>query len=196
MKLLFFTDLHGNLKALDSVMTKAKQAEGIVCAGDFTVFEQDIEKIMGKLDSMGKNVLMIHGNHENEYRVKELCSNYDNLTFLHKGVFELGDYIFLGYGGDGFSTNDPEFERVAEFFKKQAENKKRIIFVTHGPPHGTKIDKINDEHRGSKSYRKFIDELQPHLAISGHLHENAGKHDKIGRTLFINPGPHGSFVEI
>ena len=43
MNLLFFSDMHGNLKVLDSLKNKAKEADGIVCSGDFTVFEEDIE---------------------------------------------------------------------------------------------------------------------------------------------------------
>ena len=40
MNLLFFSDMHGNLKVLDSLKNKAKEADGIVCSGDFTVFEE------------------------------------------------------------------------------------------------------------------------------------------------------------
>ncbi|MBT3720346.1 hypothetical protein HN789_05660 [archaeon] len=196
MNLLFFSDMHGNLKVLDSLKNKAKEADGIVCSGDFTVFEEDIEKILKKLSKFDKKVLLIHGNHEDEDRVRDLCEKHDNISFLHKGVFHAEDYIFMGYGGDGFSTNDPEFERVAKFFKEESKDKKRIVLFTHGPPHGTVIDKINGEHRGNKSYRNFIDDVKPHLVISGHFHENAGKTQKIGRTLFVNPGPHGAFIDI
>lgn len=196
MNLLFFTDLHGNMKVLDRLKNKAKEADGIVCSGDITVFENDFEKIMTNLSKMDKQVLIIHGNHENEDRMRELCEKHDNIKFLHKGVYHTGDYVFMGYGGDGFSTNDPEFERVAEFFKQESKDKKRIVFFTHGPAYGTEIDKINGEHRGNKSYRKFIDDVQPHLVISGHLHENSGKTDKIGRSFIVNPGPNGAFIEL
>ncbi len=196
MNLLFFSDLHGNMKILNSLKKKAEKADGIICSGDISVFENDIEKIMEELSKIDKKILIIHGNHEDEQRLKELSQKYDNIYFMHKGVHHIGDYVFMGYGGDGFSTNDPEFERVSDFFKKEAQDKKKIVFFTHGPPHGTEIDKINGEHRGNKSYRKFIDEVKPHLVVSGHLHENAGKHDKIGRSLILNPGPYGALVEL
>lgn len=184
------------MKVLDSLRNKAKEADGVVCSGDISVFENDIEKIMKELSKIDKKVLIIHGNHENEDRLKALSDQYENIKFLHKGVYHTGDYVFMGYGGDGFSTNDPEFDRVGKFFKKEAKDKKRIVFFTHGPAHGTNLDEINGEHRGNKSYRNFIDDVQPHLVVSGHLHENAGKSQKIGRTLFLNPGPHGAFVNI
>ena len=197
MKLLFFADSHGNKEAMKTLKTKSKEADGIVCAGDFTTMERDIEKIMSELDSFGKLMLMIHGNHEDEDRLKTLCKKHKNLKYIHKGVYHVGDYVFLGYGGDGFSTNDPEFEKISQrFFKKEIEGKKRIIMVTHMPPHGTELDNIEGSHRGSKSYRKFIDDIRPHLVISGHLHETAGKHQQIGRTLLINPGKNGVTVDI
>lgn len=196
MKLLFFSDTHGEGKALDILKNKAKEADGIVCAGDFTQMERNIENIMKKLNSFNKTVLMIHGNHEEEERVKDLCNNYNNLNFIHKGIYTVGDYIFMGYGGGGFATNDTRFLDVAKFFKKESKDKKRIILVTHGPPHGTEIDNIQGQFKGNKSYREFIDDVKPHLVVAGHLHETAGKSDKIDRTLIINPGKYGAFVDI
>lgn len=197
MNILFFADLHADMDVLSNLKTKAKDADKVVCAGDFSVMESHFDEVLEQMNSFGKEVLIIHGNHEDEDRLKNACKNYDNITFLHKGVVHQGDYVFLGYGGDGFSTNDPEFEHVAnKFFKPESEGKKRIIMVTHGPPHGTKLDKIGGSFRGNKSYRKFINDVKPHLVISGHLHETAGKSQRIGRTLFINPGKDGVFVNI
>ncbi len=197
MKLLFSADTHGNDKAHDIIKDRAKDVDGIICAGDISVMERGLKKTMKKLNSIGKPVLMIHGNHEDEEGLKELCEKHENITFLHKGVYNVGDYVFLGYGGGGFSTNDPRFEEVAEkFFKPEVKDKKRIIMVTHGLPHFTIIDNMDGDFRGNKSYRKFMDEVQPHLFVSGHLHETAGKHEKIGRTLVLNPGPHGFIVDI
>jgi len=197
MKILFFADTHGDRKALTNLKNKAKEADHVVCLGDFTIMESEIDEVMKQLNEFNKPVLLIHGNHEDDFRVRDLAENYQNITFLHKGAYELENHLFLGYGGDGFSTNDPEFENVAEkFFKKEIKENKKIIFLTHGPPHGTEIDKINGAHSGNKSYRKFIDEVKPHLAISGHLHENAGKHQKIGRTFILNPGKNGAIINI
>ncbi len=141
--------------------------------------------------------MIIHGNHENENGLGDACRQYPNLIFLHKAVHHVKDYVFLGYGGDGFSASDPDFLVVANsFFRKETKGKDKIILVTHGPPYDTGIDTLGNEHRGNRTYREFINDIKPHLVISGHLHENAGKHHKIGRTLFINPGKHGAVVEI
>jgi Icc-related predicted phosphoesterase len=40
---------------------------------------------------------------------------------------------------------------------------------------------------GSTAVRKFIEQVQPLVALHGHIHESAG-HVRIGRTLCINAG--------
>ena len=73
---------------------------------------------------------------------------------------------------------------------------KKVILITHGPPHGTKLDFLSMGHVGSKSYRNWIKKEQPILALSGHLHETFGKKDKIGKTLVINVGPEGMVFKV
>ena len=78
------------------------------------------------------------------------------------------------------------------------DGKYKIVLVAHQPPHKTKLDFLDwgPGNVGSKSVRKFIEKHKVSLCITGHLHENFGKEDKIGSTRIINPGPSGKFVEI
>jgi Icc-related predicted phosphoesterase len=41
---------------------------------------------------------------------------------------------------------------------------------------------------GSTAARRFIEEVQPEVCISGHIHESAGV-DNIGATKVLNAGP-------
>lgn len=200
MKLLLFSDIHGDTKSLNNLKKVSKNADFVIAAGDISVMERNIIDILEFINSFKKPTLLIHGNHENEFRLMELSQRYDNIIFLHRAAHHFNEYVFFGYGGDGFSTNDPEFVKVSSFFKKELQNNKhhnkKIIFITHGPAYKTGIDILGNEPKGNKDYKKFIDEIKPHLVVSGHLHENAGKTHKIGNTLFINPGKNGVFVEI
>jgi Icc-related predicted phosphoesterase len=74
--------------------------------------------------------------------------------------------------------------------------KDKVILVTHAPPYNTKVDRINGNLCGNKSIRNFISEVKPVLAVCGHLHETAGKRDKIGKTLVINPGYKGMVIDL
>ena len=121
-----------------------------------------------------------------------------NLNFIHKKHLVVDDYLFLGYGGDGFSIVDRKFEKLVKDFEKTIkENKgKKVILVTHGPPHKTRLDKLVSTHCGSKSIRNFIDRNKIDFHFCGHIHENSGKEDKIKNTKVINPGPFGKVVNV
>ena len=212
MKILAFVDTHGSKKSLKIAQDKAKDADIVICAGDLTVFEENLDSYLSELSKLGKPVLIVHGNHESEESMKKACSLFKNIVFLHKGVFELENYIVMGHGGGGFSDRDKDFEKVSKNFEKEIkdaqkkldkENKKnktnkklKTVLVLHAPPHDTKLDYITGSHAGNKSYRKFIDDMQPTLVICGHLHENAGIDQQLGTTVIVNPGPKGVMIEI
>ncbi|MBU0471342.1 MAG: metallophosphoesterase [Nanoarchaeota archaeon] len=195
MKILAFTDHHGSPEDFKEVARKAKSADIIICGGDFTIFEHEIEYIMEQINNLPKKVLIIHGNHEDEETVRFLANHFKNVEFIHKGYYEIKDYLFIGYGGGGFSTTDPEFEELSKQFKQIMKGKKTIL-ITHGPPYGTKTDKIGMGYVGNKSFTKFIKEAQPEIVICGHIHETFGKRDNIGKSKVINPGPEGEIIEL
>jgi len=71
----------------------------------------------------------------------------------------------------------------------QGPSKKPMVLVTHQPAWGTTVDlQASTRHKGSRSVRSFIEDYQPILAVSGHIHEAYGT-DQIGSTLLVNPGP-------
>ena len=200
MKLLAFVDIHGSLKALEKIKVKAKGADIIVCAGDISIFENNLDTLLSELNKLNKPVLIIPGNHEDDNDLKELTERFSNITDIHKKSFIKENYLFIGYGGSGFSMVDKEFIKTGKKFektvKKSSKDNKKIILVTHAPPYKTKIDKIMGEYCGNKSIKNFILKVKPDLVISGHLHENAGKEDKIKKTKIINPGPFGKIINI
>lgn len=217
MKLLAFVDLHGDPKSLRKIADSSKKADIIVCAGDLTVFGRQYRDILEALNSLGKPVFVIAGNHETDELLKQAAFGLMNIIPIDKRIIEFGNYILIGYGGGGFSLVDERFEKITKVFKdrlkklqnaqkkeikaqlddkSRKEARKKIILVTHQPPYGTDVDLIHGQHAGCKSFTHFIREVQPILAIAGHLHETAGKKDKIGKTIVINPGWQGVILEI
>lgn len=197
MKILAFVDLHGSITSLRKIIRQAKKPDIdiIVNAGDHTIFSEKHRFILRELNKIKKPVLIIHGNHESEKETRKLCKTIKNCIFIHNKLYKKNNCVFFGWGGGGFSLIDREFEKAARKFKKQFKNKK-IILITHAPPYKTKVDGILKEHAGNKSIRNFIIKQKPILNITGHLHENAGKTDKLARTKIINPGPKGKVLEI
>lgn len=194
MKILTFVDLHGNNDALQVLKFKAKMVNLVICAGDISVFENHLHKLVKEIARFNKPILMIHGNHEDASSLKDECSLYSNVFFLHKGIYEFNDILFFGYGGGGFSEHSPGFNsfvgKIKPFFRK------KNVLITHGPPYGFNVDFIHNSHVGNKDFSKFIRSIQPNLVVCGHIHETAGKKDNIGKTKIINPGPSGEIIEI
>lgn len=68
------------------------------------------------------------------------------------------------------------------------------IFVCHGPPHNTQLDRVSGEPQplGSRAIRDFILARQPLCSLHGHVHESprlTGHFThRLGNTLCVNPG--------
>ena len=197
MKALVFTDIHGKMQFFDALKKKAEHADVILCTGDFTVFEQQTEKVLYQLHKFGKPVFLIHGNHELAQNVDFACRKYPEFVFLHKKAHLLGDCLFMGFGGGGFSFVDREFERHTEYFVKKMKQhpQTKKVLLLHGPPYGTALDEIyTNQHCGNKSYLSFIRTHKPDYVFAGHIHECFCRHQVMGKTYLLNPGPAGALV--
>jgi uncharacterized protein len=85
----------------------------------------------------------------------------------------------------------------------QLESPRQAIFNLHVPPYGSGLDTANEMNAdltlryvggqpnpvpvGSTAVRQIIEEVQPLLALHGHIHESRGE-VRIGTTLAINSG--------
>lgn len=196
MKILAFSDIHEDYGAFDVLAEKAKDVDLILCAGDISVFENGIEDAIAMLDSLGKKVLCINGNHESENKMKKICEKTKNVSFIHDSYLFFEGIAIFGYGGGGFSREDDGFERFSRKIEKNIDYLGRGILLTHAPPYGTKLDLLGDHHVGSKSIKRFIEKFQPIVAVSGHIHETFKKTDKVNRTVVVNPGPEGAIIQI
>jgi Icc-related predicted phosphoesterase len=193
MKILAFSDIHGDINYLKEVYRKSKREniDLIIFAGDLFEFYKYSKRVKEILNEFDKKILLIHGNHENQELINKVCS--DNIINIHNKIIEINKIKFFGYGGGGFSYQDKRLEFAVEKIKNELNN---WVFVTHQPPFNTNLDKIRNDHVGSKSIKKIIEIFNPLLNICGHLHENFNVEDKIKRTKIINPGPSGRVVNI
>lgn len=198
MKILAFTDVHADKNAILKIKDKAVRykPDFLVCCGDLSLFGKGLEEGARFLDSLGIKTLMIPGNHETPEEIKDICSKNKNIINIHQGAYDYEDYILFGWGTGGFSFVEDKFERIAKQFIKTYDKNKKLIFITHAPIYGTNLDLLSMGHRGCKSTRDFIEEVQPVLVLCGHFHENFKKQDKIKKTLIVNPGDDGMFLEL
>lgn len=195
MKILVCGDTHGSKALNENLKRKAREADFVIHLGDFTWGNYNVENELKFLNTLGKDVIVLHGNHESENEVRMITQKLENVTFLHKDKIEINGYTFLSYGGGGFARFDQEFEELSHQFSLWKTDK--TILLLHGPPHGTKVDDLGDNiFTGNMSVRNWIEANQPLYAFSGHIHETFGKIDRVGKTTLINPGPKGIFVQL
>ena len=191
MRILFFTDIHGSTRHLNEIVEKSRNADIIACPGDLTIFENGLDEIFRKLNSTGKPIIVIHGNHESASSMSVLSLRYKNVHFIHKSYYIHEDVIFFGHGGGGFDS----FQGLPK--PKKEDKNFRLILLTHAPPYGTAIDDMDGGwHVGCKNYKEFILAHQPILAVSGHIHETFELEEQLGNTLMFNPGPRGRIIKL
>ncbi len=196
MKILAFTDTHGNKSAIKRAVEKSISADLIICAGDLTNWGQNLAQLLLELKKSNKPVLIIHGNHELDDDLKKECNKL-NLIFLHKASYQINEYVFFGYGGGGFSKEELKLENIAKKLKNTLKQNQKLITITHQPPYNTKLDLLSGNlHQGSESIAKIIKDLKPVLHICGHFHENFSKIDTLNGTKIINPGPDGKLISL
>jgi len=197
MRILAFADMHGSEKALREVKNKGERADLVLCCGDLTIFEQNLKRFLRELNRLKKPILIIPGNHETAADMREASSSFANIVFMDGKAFDTEDILFLGAEGNGFGIIDKHFDKLAKRFQKVLKKgHKESILMTHAPPYKTRLDKLIDGHCGNRSIRNFILKTKPKYAFSGHIHENSGKKDKLGKTIVMNPGPYGTIVKI
>jgi putative phosphoesterase len=205
MKILAFTDFHGNQqayqKARDAIANE--QPDLVIVAGDLV--NHDAEKAkeyLSLLASAGRPVYFVPGNMDNP----QLNSwpGTANVRALH-GRCEIFEHIALvGLGGSlhGPFVTPNEFDEgeAADLLRQatRSNSEGAMILVSHCPPKNTKLDSTFDgDHAGSSPVRKFVEELHPKLVISGHIHEAQGT-EKLGETTLVNTGPaqRGNYAKI
>ncbi|MBI5798169.1 metallophosphoesterase family protein [Candidatus Woesearchaeota archaeon] len=199
MIILAFSDTHLNEQCIKEIIKNAKKADILICAGDISWFGTGLKKVLQEIDkNTTKPLYIIPGNHEEGPDLENICRQLKHVVYANKTARKMQDFIFFFWGGGGFATQDPKLEHITKEFKKKIKKEDKVIFITHGPPYGTELDKLEwAGHVGCKSQRKFLKEIKPILHICGHLHENINKQQIFEKhTVIINPGPAGTLIEI
>ncbi len=202
MLIYAFTDLHGNTKALEQVKraVKEKKPDLILFLGDLTIFERELDPLLSRVNLLGPPVLMLHGNHEEESSLRKASVRFSRITFLHKKTRVIGGFTFIGHGGGGFSEKYPDLEELAKSQEWRALDWERVVFMSHAPPYGTRLDDVGQSgeewHVGSKTLAKLVQRRQPLLVLAGHIHDCFNQEELLGKTLAANPGPNGRLFDL
>ncbi len=183
-----------------------KEADLIILSGDLTNYggSTEAKSVLDSIMKFNPNVLAQFGNIDHQ----EVDQYLEKLGINIHGQARLvqGEVCLIGVGGSNFTpfhtpsefTENELFHLADNAFRQGQEfislaqplrNKKILqIFVSHVPPFNTAVDKLRSgRHVGSKAIRTIIEQYQPDVCITGHIHEAKG-HDMILNTPIYNHG--------
>ena len=197
MKLLVFSDVHSDARALERLM--AIEADYYFCAGDLVNWSRKIDAMGEILQKRADRMYVIPGNHETAQQVTDICERF-GLNDFHNGQIEIGGFHVIGMG----YSNPTPFDTPGEYSEEELAQRlhtfdglKPMIAICHVPPYGTMLDRItNLRHAGSKSMREFLQREQPRYFFCGHIHEAAGAQEKLGETSAMNVGKKGYLLDL
>lgn len=201
MKILIISDAHGNVENIEKLSEQAKNADLVFFGGDFAKFNCP-ETGKPALEALLKNsgsIFAVLGNCDEPDFISEI---EDADICVQKSMVFKDGLVIAGSGGGSKFSGDTPFERTEDELVQDFDVIKNslsqiadddgkcssLVLIMHNPPKDTKMDVIpGGIHVGSQKLREFIENVQPVLVVTGHIHESAGI-DKIGESTVINPG--------
>ena len=202
MRILIFSDIHGDTRALERIV--GTSADLYISAGDLSTFGRELERCGEVLEPLGEKLWVIPGNHETSQNNADFCKKYGFVDF-HRQVRELESRSGAAtqWAGLGYSNPTP-FDTPGEMTEEEIaealtpfEGLAPLYLVVHFPPHDSQLDRVMlGRHAGSRTLRAWVERVQPAWLFCGHIHECAGKAQRIGETQCVSLGKAGYVVEL
>jgi Icc-related predicted phosphoesterase len=168
-----------------------------------------IELADERMPQYGIDVYVMPGN-DDPWSCDEVIESATHVRACDGRVVRLGrhEMISCAYSNPTPWRSPRELDEDALYARLRAladqlEDPATAIFNLHVPPYGSGLDTANEVNPdltlkyvggqpnpipvGSHAVRQLIEEVQPLLALHGHIHESRGE-VRIGRTLAINTG--------
>ena len=193
VKILAAADLHGSYDIANKLSKKAKEnsVDLIVLAGDINGMKEGAGGIIDVFLKENQKVLFIPGNWDSTKEhdiLKNKAKSIHNYYVTHDGV------AFAGIGSSDmkFSLDEDDFYEIKKQFLKMKSG--RRVLVSHLHARGTKAEFSGV--LGDDVLRRAIDEFNPDLLISAHIHEGEGIEEMIGNTKVVQVGRRGTIIEI
>jgi Icc-related predicted phosphoesterase len=147
---------------------------------------------------------------DDPWALDDALTGREHIVACDDRVVKVGDHELLSLGWSNVTPwktpreldEDSLYQRI-QALVVQLECPERAIFNLHVPPYDSGLDtatELDESLRpvlisgqpheipvGSTAVREVIEEVQPALALHGHIHESRGIAN-IGRTVCINPG--------
>ncbi|HLG99167.1 MAG TPA: metallophosphoesterase [Bryobacteraceae bacterium] len=197
MKLLVFSDIHGDKSALEKLVNT--EADYYFADGDLTNWGRGLDQLGPIMQKRADRIYVLPGNHESEADIARFCEQFGFHNF-HGQTLQIGNLTVAGLG----YSNPTPFDTPGEYSEQELAARldkfsslDPLILICHTPPKSTKLDRVREgQHFGSQAVRDFIERRQPLYFFCGHIHEAAGVQDTFGRTQGWNVGKRGHLLDL
>jgi Icc-related predicted phosphoesterase len=197
VKLLIFSDIHGDRAALERLM--AIEADYYFAAGDLANFGRGLDVLGPILQKRAERMYVLPGNHESEGDITRFCGEFGFQDF-HGRTIQIEGYHVAGLG----YSNPTPFNTPGEYSEQELTERLNrfsgldpLVLICHTPPKDTLLDRAGEgQHFGSAAIREFIEREHPRYFFCGHIHEAAGQHEMLGTTEGWNVGKRGQLLEL
>lgn len=180
MKIYATADLHGAQHRVNQAVEVIDEfrPDLIVVAGDITQFGPG-DVATHFLDQFAGDVFTVPGNIDTADVWEGIKKSH--AVNLHKQRTAFKGLSFVGING----VDDVETEQFIQSAIEKQILESVDVLVTHVPPYGFQDTVFLGKHAGSKILRELVDDAQPRLVLSGHIHERPGftKHQS---TVIVN----------
>ncbi len=200
MKILFFSDIHSDLRALEQLIEQ--QADYYFCVGDLVSWARGLDKAGEILKLRAGKVFVIPGNHETATGIETFCEAY-GLEAMHERSRQFGKVHIaaLGY------SNPTPFDTPGEYSEAEIAAKLEpfagldpLVLACHCPPYNTPLDLGSGKrHFGSTAISSFLERVSPRYFLCGHIHEAEGVQTPLGnegKTIGITVGKRGYLLDV
>jgi uncharacterized protein len=198
MKIVSFGDVHMAIGQMSKIAVELASADLIILSGDLTNFggAADAAQVITAARRYCPQVLALPGNVDRPDVLDFLQAEH---VSLHRQSRRIRQLALFGCGGSNITPfctpleyTDGELGSMLADAYVGANDAPIQLMVCHTPPHATLLDRLtNGTPVGSPAVRQFIEQYQPQVCITGHIHESPGV-DHIGRTKIVNAGPFAS----
>jgi hypothetical protein len=197
MKLLIFSDIHGDKAALEKLMDI--DSDYYFADGDLANWGRGLDQLGPIMQRRAERMYVLPGNHESEADIARFSEQYGFHNF-HGRSIDVAGYKVAGLG----YSNPTPFNTPGEYTEQELAARLQpfsaldpLILICHTPPKSTQLDRAGEgQHYGSQAVRDFIDRHQPVYFFCGHIHEAAGQRDTLGRTQGWNVGKRGHVLDL
>jgi len=199
MKLLIFSDIHSDARALERLM--GIEADYYFSAGDLVNWARGSRCHGRNPQTPRRSRVRDSGNHESAQQISGFCAKFGFHDF-HGGRVKIGDFEVVGLG----YSNPTPFRHTRRILRRRTghpaaiefDGIKPMIAICHAPPMGHDAGPHHEFEARRFAVRcgNFWNASSPASFSARHIHEAAGAQEKLGVTSAMNVGKKGYLLDL